>query len=87
MKITLSKSQWQEIGKTAGWLTPRSLQTTTLPDNPNHTQHAEFDYICMDCGGVNWAGVNGMPPKNCEFCSAEGKWKKTPARGGSRLPQ
>lgn len=87
MKITLSRAQWEALGKQAGWLTPRSLQTPALPDNPNHTQHAEFDYVCDACGGVNWAGIHGQPPQACEFCSAEGKWKKVPAGGRNRLPQ
>ena len=85
MKITLSKSQWQAIGKRAGWLTPRSLQTPVMPENPGHTKHAEFDYICEACGKVNWADINGMPPRACEFCSAEGKWKRAPAGSVSRL--
>ena len=79
MKIKLSKKQWESMGKQAGWMTPRSLQTPTLPDNPSHTKHAEFDYLCTECGKVNWANINGMPPKQCQFCSAENKWKKIPA--------
>jgi hypothetical protein len=51
MKIKLSKSQWEEAGKKAGWVkesqsligTPSAPITTPVPDNDTYNERFKFD--------------------------------------------
>lgn len=50
MKIKLSKKQWQEIGKTAGWM--KTAQSDIVPIGPQRTLNSEKQFR-------EWLWANG----------------------------
>ena len=86
MKIKLSKSQWNFIGKKAGWIkkTCNDVQKNTLK-----IIFKDGYSICGDCGELvetdyEWLGEkNGVGrTEHQNKCTGCGKWKNEIVEGG-----
>jgi len=86
MKITLSKSQWQFIGKKAGWMkiaTDPKLKLLKLINKGGYN-------VCQDCGGLvhtnyEWLGENkdGVgKTRHINQCEGCGRWSDEIISGG-----